>query len=122
MNGGKPHGGRAYDSGYSAFQKKGLISPMQKVDPTNTSSTEEDDPKTKLTVTPKTDYEKAAETAGKPKGITFGGITEYSTANPKGEGGTIDKQWYTTSGQKATQAQFLKAKALAGQEESKKVL
>ena len=29
MNGGKAHGGRAYDSGYSAFQKKGLISPMQ---------------------------------------------------------------------------------------------
>ena len=30
MNGGKPHGGRAYDSNFSAFQKKGLISPMQK--------------------------------------------------------------------------------------------
>lgn len=32
MNGGKTHGGRAYDSGYSAFQKKGLISPMQQMD------------------------------------------------------------------------------------------
>jgi hypothetical protein len=30
MNGGKPHGGRAYDSNFSAFQKKGLISPLQK--------------------------------------------------------------------------------------------
>tara|TARA_R100001594_G_C3896753_1_gene229826 strand:- start:21 stop:467 length:447 start_codon:yes stop_codon:yes gene_type:complete len=30
MNGGKPHGGRAYDSNFSAFQKKGLISPVHK--------------------------------------------------------------------------------------------
>ncbi len=30
MNGGKPHGGRAYDSSFSAFQKKGLISPLAK--------------------------------------------------------------------------------------------
>ena len=116
MNGGKPHGGKSYDSGFSAFQQKGLISPahqeVEKVDIKPVKDIEKSPPTRKVPKkVPLTPYQIAAKGSEKgSEGVTYGGVTKFVTTEPKGRGGKVSTTYRLEGGGKALKSDWEKAR------------